>query len=224
MATRLQLYNRALRHLKEQPLVTVTDDVPARYILDDAFEDVALDCLTRGVWNFALKQVLINEDPSLTPAFGYQFAFAKPTDWLFTNVVSTDPDFNEYLNIDFQGYRDVGNVMSANADMIYVEYASRDFALEANLGSWGESFSQFMPAQLAFETVGPITQSTTLKETMNQIAKKRLGIAKSRDAKDERETQVRTGSWARAQGGYGARTNRQRLQAGTGLQTREGKV
>jgi hypothetical protein len=55
MATKLQIYNAALRHLGDLRLATITDDVEARYELDEVWSRVVEHCFTLGLWNFATR-------------------------------------------------------------------------------------------------------------------------------------------------------------------------
>lgn len=224
MATKLEVWNEALRLLGEPALVTLTDDVPSRYVLEEAYPRVVLNGLMRGVWNFAIKTVEIQHNENATPSIGYQFAFDKPDDWLFTNVLSSFPDFQEFVPTLYQNFRDQGGRWHTDTTPLYAEYVSSDFAADENISAWSENFVQFISAQLAFETEERITHSSDLYERLNALTARRLARAKSRDAKDEREHYVRPGSWARAQRGYGFQSNRQRLQSGGQIQLKEGEV
>lgn len=55
MATKLQIYNEALRHVGDLRLATLTDDVEARYSLDDAWSRAIEKSFTQGLWNFATR-------------------------------------------------------------------------------------------------------------------------------------------------------------------------
>ena len=56
MATKLQIWNRALYHVGGRGrLQTLTDDVEARYVFDTIWPFVLEDALSRGDWHFATK-------------------------------------------------------------------------------------------------------------------------------------------------------------------------
>ncbi len=225
MATRLGLYNEAARLIGEQPLATVTDDVPIRYTLDESFDDVVLDGLSRGIWNFALKTATFTSDGSITPLPGYAFAIAKPDDWLATIAASEYRDIRDYYFSETSDQiKDSGGAWHSDSDELTVEYISTDFAEDANLGEWTPLFSRFIAASLALDIANRLTQSSTTVQVIEREVKNRLLRAKSRDARDEKEARVRPGNWIRAQRGYANRLNRQRTAVGGQLNTRQGNV
>jgi hypothetical protein len=224
MATKLQIWNQALRLVGAQPLTALTDDVPSRYTLEEAWPDVVEDSLSRGIWNFALKSAEVTADTSATPIVGYAYAIPKPDDWLFTVTVSAFPDLNDYYFSDNGTIKDAGGFWHSDDSPLFVEYASTDLALDANLGMWSKLFCRFVAANLALDIAPRITQSTTDVQILEREVKMRLLRAKSRDARDEKESRVRPGNWVRAQRGYANRLNRERSSVGGAIVTRQGKI
>src|SRR4051794_15494709 len=96
-ATKLGVYNDALRLLGERNLADVTEEAEARYALDGAWDKGAVSyggpiyCLELGYWNFATRSAALNYSPSVEPPFAYLRAFDKPVDWVRTVSVSFDP-------------------------------------------------------------------------------------------------------------------------------------
>ena len=224
MATKLEIWNEALRLLGEPTLETLDDEIPVKAVLEEAYPRVVLNALMRGVWNFAIKTVQIQHNATATPSIGFQYAFDKPVDWLFTNVISPYPDLHFFNPTLYNTIKDQAGQWHASTTPIYVEYVSSDFASDANTPFWSENFTQFVSAQLAFETVERITHSTELYDRLDELARRRLARAKSRDAKDEREHYIRPGAWARAQRGFGSRAGRARSEIGGQIQTIEGEI
>ena len=106
MATQLAVYQEALEHLGERPLASLSEDREPRRALDAAWDTTLTYCLEQGFWNWAMRSVEIEPEPAIEPAFGYQAAFSKPTDWLRTYVVSANDTFDPPLPdfIDENGY------------------------------------------------------------------------------------------------------------------------
>lgn len=77
MATKLGIYNDALRHLKSERLVTVTDAGKKRYELDAAYDDAVEWCLEQSLWNFAMRATELTHDTGFTASFGYAYSFDK---------------------------------------------------------------------------------------------------------------------------------------------------
>ncbi len=224
MADRLSIYNEALRLIGEQPLAALTDNVPARYTLDEAWEDVVFDSLSRGIWNFALKTGSFPADSSITPVVGYANAIPKPADWLFTVTVSPFPDLQDFFYTDQQSIKDAGGAWHSDDAPLYVEYASTDLAADTGIAEWSRLYVRLVAANLALDIANRLTQSTTMIQMLEREVKQRLLRAKSRDARDEKEQRVRPGNWVRAQRGYANRLNRERSSVGGQIVTRQGEV
>lgn len=224
MADRLSIYNEALRLIGEQPLSALTDDVPSRYTLDEAWEDVVYDGLSRGIWNFALRTGAFQHDASITPAIGYAYAIPKPDDWLFTVSASEYPDLQDYFPANQEVIKDLNGAWHLDSPTLYVEYATTDAAEDAAISGWSRLFIRFIASSLALDIANRLTQSTTTIQQLTAEVRKRLLLAKSRDARDEKEQRVRPGQWVRSQRGYGARFNRERSSVGGAVVTRQGNV
>ena len=73
--TKLAVYNQALIQLKQSSLVSLTEEIEARYVLDTLYDAVTKEMLEKGHWTFAMRSVEITQDTAITPAFGYSKAF-----------------------------------------------------------------------------------------------------------------------------------------------------
>ncbi|MGH6816456.1 MAG: hypothetical protein ACREC6_12200 [Hyphomicrobiaceae bacterium] len=152
--SRLTLYNGALRHLKERRLATVSDAVEPRRLLDDAYDGTLAFMLEAGLWNFAKRTVAIEQDPSLAPAFGFSYAFDKPTDFVRLTAISASPTLMPTLD-DYVDEPALGAAAwHANVDPLYVGYVSNDAQYGGNLTLWPESFVRAVEFDLAVK-VGP---------------------------------------------------------------------
>ena len=98
MTDQLGLYNGALRMLGESRLSSLTEAVENRRLLDEVWDDGAVNsCLEFGYWNFATRTVQASYDPDATPAFGFTYAYSKPTDWIKTAAIASDEFFRNPL-------------------------------------------------------------------------------------------------------------------------------
>src|SRR3990167_1754361 len=131
-ASKISLYNGALRLLGQTNLEDTDEAREPRYALDDAYDKGAVkQCLEQGVWNFALRSVEIDYDASITPTFGLTRAFAKPSDWVRTAIVSSDEYFRNPL-ADTE-YRDEGGYWYSDLDTMWIQYVSNDAAYGGDL-------------------------------------------------------------------------------------------
>jgi hypothetical protein len=120
MATKLEIYNLALHHMRGSSLATITDDVEARYVLDDFWDITLQEMLEAGFWKFAMRTAKITEDTSIVAAFGYSYAHNVPSDWVKTYYVSAS-EFALPLHDEFV---EEGNLWFSNVTPLYVRYVS----------------------------------------------------------------------------------------------------
>lgn len=187
--TQLELYNKALRHLGERKLASLTENREPRRYLDDEYSDTILLCLRGGLWNWATRAVSIDSDSSITPAFGYQAGFPKPSDWIRTSLVSTTETFDPPLRY----YQDQQGYWLANADTLYVRYVSSTFGL--NLSNWPADFAEYVGVALA-RTIAPrITQNDNLLAQIEAREEKYRKRAMANDAMDQPPSPWPTGTW-----------------------------
>lgn len=182
MASRLGIYKGAMRLLGEQRVASLSEDTPTRRALDDAWTDCGDYLLAQGQWNFAIRTVELSQDEDTTPLFGFTYAFSKPTDWVRTVSISAEGSFVEGL----LNYEDEAAYWYADCDPLYVRYVSDDAEYGWNVAEWRQPFAKAFEARLAFECGLQITGDKFNRNDMEALAEKRLRVAKTLDAVDER--------------------------------------
>lgn len=202
MATKLGIYNGALRILGVRALSSLTDNRPERRELDSLWmgNDAINKCLAAGQWNWASRSVKIPYDVNVTPAFGYERAYAKPSDFVRTTYFATDEMFtNPMIN-----YVDVGSYWYGSLDEVYVRYVSNDAAVGANLGAWPVQFADYVEAYCAEQLALVITESTKKQDKAQDVAKKALAKALAWDAMEAPGKILPAGTWTNSRfGGHG---------------------
>lgn len=193
--TKLSLANGAMRLLKERSLtaneLTNGTREPAR-VFNSVWDDGGLDSvLESGQWKFAKRTRMFDASPSVTPVFGYRYAFDKPTDWVRTIGVWQDEMSTSPLN----AYREEAGYWYASLETIYVAYVSNDAAFGLDYSLWPQSFVQFAQAHFASQIAGPLTDEG--KEIM-KVRKLFLSAALSTDAMGDPSRSLPVGSWVRA--------------------------
>ena len=200
--TKLSLYNGALRLLGERKLASESENIEARYVLDDIWDDDALDTvLELGQWNFAGRTAKLDYAPSITPSFGYKYAFPKPDDFIRTMALCTD----EYFNVPLNSYQDEAKTIFTDEQSIYFQYVSNDSAWGADFSLWPSSFTKWVQAWLAKEACAKITQSNELMRDIAEEEEKRFRRAKGNDAMEDPVKWKPLGSWT--EGRLGPRTS-----------------
>ena len=95
MADKLTIYNGALNIIGERRLATLTENRETRFKLDDIWDNDFLNrVLQMGQWNFAARSAKIPASTTITPTFGFEFAFPTPFDFVRTMRIAFGGDFS----------------------------------------------------------------------------------------------------------------------------------
>lgn len=197
-SSKLTIYNDALRLVKERRLAALTDSREARRLLDDAWGDgsttgAVRHCLEIGQWTFAMRTAQIDYSPSITPAFGYRYAFDQPADLARVAGICSDEWFKQPL----LEYQDERRFWYADLQTIYVRWVSNGVSYGADISLWPENFAKLVAAYLAKEIVGGLTGDADEARVMRHWDEM-LKSAKSLDAMNRPTAFFPTGSWVRS--------------------------
>lgn len=179
-ATQIGLYNAALFILKQAKLATLSDDIEARYTLDEVYEDVKAYMLEQGLWDFASRTVAIEASEEIEPEFGFDSAFEKPDDFVALIAISN----NDQLYPTLDHYLDEGNYWSASVDPLYIQYVSSGVLYGGALSRWTKTYARAVEYELAFRIAPHVTAMS--ESEMNNLETKRdaaLINAKQKDAR-----------------------------------------
>lgn len=196
---KLDLYNGALvEHLGERLLSSLTENSEPRRLLDWAWASGTFvnECLELGDWTFGTRTIELTYDPSIEPDFGFPRAFEKPSDWVRTVGLSSDPNFNQRL--DESGYADENGYWFTYGDTIYVKYVSNDNAYGLDTSKWPEYFTDWMKSRLAKKVCRRITQSESKKDTIDKDERKALLEARGKNGMNKPWVKNPRGAWNNA--------------------------
>ena len=167
---RLQIYNDALVLCGQRFLATLNDNVESRRLLDNSWTSGAVNfCLEQGQWYFAMRFQQIAYDTSVTPQFGYTYAFEKPTDWILTSGIWSD----ERCRVPLSDMVDEANYWRADVTPLYVAFVSNDARYGNNLAIWPQTFEQYVAAYMASQVITKLTQD---KQMIAALLTPRRGI------------------------------------------------
>ena len=208
MVFKLQVYKQALIHLQAETIVSLTDDVERRYVLDNAWTGVVEEAFSSGDWNDFKVSAALEESTTGTAAIGWSFVYDYPDDYQRTVAVSNRPDFRQA----FRDYADEGGFLHSNTNPIYLRYISNAKMSVADPAvtelAWPAMFWRYVAVLLAYEAVGKLTSGDTLEKKLESKLVVALRKAKSVDARNENNKVIETGSWLRARrGGWGCSDN-----------------
>lgn len=210
MPSKLTIYNGALSVLGERKLSSLTEDREARYKLDDVWDNDLIDrVLQMGQWNFAGRSIELQASPSVTPSFGYQYGFDKPTDFIRTMAVAND----QYFNVPLTEYSDEAAWWFADIETIYVQYVSNDSQYGSDFSLWPFNFTEMVEHYMAYKIAPRLTGMDLDSDALLAKYKLALRDAKSTDAMESPAQFMPRGSWANSRRGYrsGERGKRNQL-------------
>lgn len=199
MTSKLTIYNGALTVLGERKLANLTENREPRHKLDDIWENEMIRrVLQHGQWKFALRAVELQASPSITPSFGYQYAFDIPTDHVRTLGIASD----EYFSNPLTAYSVEAAWWFSDAETIYVQYVSSDSQFGEDYSLWPENFTEYVEHYMAMKVaprlIGLVFDSNKLKT----LVKKTLLEAKSTDAMESPARFAPKGGWAQSRQGF----------------------
>lgn len=163
--TKLALFNSALRLCRERKLSALTDAREPRRLLDDAYGDGSTTgavrrCLELAQWTFAMRTVQIDYSPSVTPPFGFRYAFDYPSDFVRLCGIYQD----EFCQVPLTLYSAERAYWYCDLQTIYVQYVSNHTSYGADMSLWPENFAKTVAADLAHEIVGNLTSDKAIRD------------------------------------------------------------
>lgn len=204
MPSKLSIYNGALSVLGERKLASLTENREPRYKLDDVWDNELIDrVLEMGQWKFAKRTVQLEASPSVTPSFGYQYAFDRPADFIRTIAFCYD----EYFNQPITRYENEASWWFADVDTIYVAYVSNDEQWGGDLSLWPPNFTEMVEHYMAMKAAPRIAGIDVSDQTLFRLYKNWLAEAKATDAMEAPAKFAPKGGWAQSRQGFRSGSN-----------------
>lgn len=177
--TKLEVYQMVIRHLGDARLALITDDVEARYALDDAWDRATKFVLGQAPWRHALKTATLITDASAVP--GYAIGYAYPADWHRTHSIFLVASGRQ-CPIDL---REEGTHILTNSAVAPTIRYVQTGALDPAAVVWPEHFAHTLAAYLAFLVAERVTGDRGAAGKMSQLFSSLLPEAIAIDAIDE---------------------------------------
>lgn len=176
MATKLQVWNKALRLLGLPRLSDEDDNFPTAFELEDAWATVVLEVWEAADWNYATKHTSSVGD-TVGHTIGYTYRHDLPADWVRTITISPASDFSAVAD-----YRMEGGYIQAQDETIYIRYIASTFITDGRVPDWPPSFAEAVAAKLALELV-PVMRpgDRPLYELLAQVYQVKLEHARLLD-------------------------------------------
>lgn len=193
MATKLELYNRALIAMKERRLASLSEDREARRVLDEVYSQVLQFCLEQGMWKFAMRNSSLAQVGA--GSYGFTYKFNKPTDLVHLFTAADNTNYDPPLTYNFA---DEGAFFYANTTPLRVRYSSNHASFGLNLTSWPAGFAQYVALELAAWASYAITGNENLAMMLDRASKISLANALSLYSMVAPPGQLPFNTWARS--------------------------
>lgn len=201
---RESIYNGALLMLGERKLADLTEEIEARFVLDDIWDNGGIDrCLEKAFWHHAMRSVKVANDPDFTTPFGHKYTFDIPLDLIRLWSLCTDEFFTNPVAL----YQTEGSFWFSDYTEMYVRYVSNGNDYGMNFSMWPESFTEYVEGYFATKAIKRLTDAKVDADDLKEDVRKLLTRAKSNDAMKEPTGLTVPSGWsiARSRLDYGRR-------------------
>ena len=176
MATEVSICSNALRRLGDSPITSLTDDTERARLCNAFYPDARDHVLRAHPWNFAITRASLAK-LSDTPAYGFSYMFALPTDPYCLRVLEM-----EYADYIFKIENDAtnGRVLltdEGTAKILYIARITDPTLFDA-------MFVETLTSKLAVDLSYAITGSQQVQAQMEKMYQAKLSEARSVDGQE----------------------------------------
>jgi len=163
MASQLEIYKMAAAYMKSGATITATSDNTAVCNALNNFFTFTRDwLLTQDAWRFATKRVVLST-PTTAPVFGWTYAYALPSDFLFPiKVIGDTPYLIE------------NGTLVSNDDEVSLVYIYQ----HTTYSTYPNWYAKLLALALAREASSVVTQSDTVLQGLERAYQTELQEAK----------------------------------------------
>lgn len=179
-ATETSIANSALSKLGSARIISLNDDTREALLLKEQYPKIRDELLRSHPWNFAIKRVLL-APLTTTPAFGFSKMFQVPVDCLRVLTTDCPPE----------SWEREGDKIVSDLDSIGIKYVARI----VTPGSFDACFCEVLATLLAADVCFALTQSTSLKDSLDKQAEKKLRTSRSFDGQEGGPTRTYAREW-----------------------------
>lgn len=203
MATKIDIYNRALQEFQEDPIASLSDDVQSRKIIDGFYDSVRQEVLIERKWTFAFRASAL---AAVTLPDEYvdiwQAAYSYPVDGLQLDrvYVKGGQDCGHIVRLALDELLQQQKIILSNEEQALASYVSD----VTNTALYTPLFVQAFVMKLAASIVVPLTNNIQAKALFLQLYDKILAKAEESDSEDSKPIKPdRLDSFASARVGFG---------------------
>jgi len=190
MADKVELANLALQEMGAEPITSLTEDSKTARVMNLRLDPLLDSFLRSHPWNFAKDRARLSKLVE-EPAFGFQFAYALPSDWVRTLHVVTDGNNLPEQQVTEPHYKIEGRRLLANHEEVFLIYIRR----VVNTEEWDPLALDAFVLMLASRTARAITQNLDLAQSLANDFRTKLQEARHTDATDEPAQRIESDEW-----------------------------
>jgi hypothetical protein len=172
MTTAVSICSNALMMLGKDPISSMLEDNDRAKYCANLYPALRDALLRKHFWNCAIKRVLLSPDAT-PPAYGYTAQFPLPSDFLRLYEVGRPGAFVTDFQLE-------NRMILANAAALPLRYVWRN----DNEDNWDSGLVDTATIMMAALLAYPITQSTSLRDSMKEEAARTLREAKAIDGQE----------------------------------------
>jgi len=156
--TDIEIINKALLKLGQEPIIALTDTNERAKIASTIFASVRDMLITSYRWAFAMKRASISADAT-APAFGWSARYALPEDFLRLSEIC-NADFRETDNYEIEG----GYILCNYTEPLKIKYLAKI----TTSSIFPVYFCEALACKLAFEFCERLKQDQSRKQMLMQ--------------------------------------------------------
>ena len=179
----VQIVNRAIQKLGGKRITSLADDSTEARELNVGYADLRDAELRANRWKFAIKRTSLAAD-SDDPAWGYDYAYSLPSDYLRMLEVQDDHDYRI----------EAGKILTDAGAPLYIRYVYR----AEDPAQMDPLFRESLSARIAAEFCEKFTGSNTKIGAMMDWYKLTLAEARKINALEDPPEELREDSWITA--------------------------
>lgn len=190
MATSISICSAALLQLGKAPISSFSDPTDAARLCANLYPQERDTLLRENDWNFAKKRVVLAPTVDV-PAFGFTAQFALPGDFL--RLVSVG---DWYVGMpDCGKFKIEGRNILASGSSLPLVYVFRN----ESEATWDSRVVELMTARMLWKLAYPVTQSTSLRDTLRDEYNAMARAARAIDAQENPSPELGEGQFTLVQ-------------------------
>jgi hypothetical protein len=195
MASETGIVNIALARIGVERISSLDSDTvkPAR-VARDLFDEARDELLRSGTWNFATRRASLSKVSGFTPAFGFDYAYTLPSDFLRVMSVHPVDSVERQVRYQIENISDGGTpktVLLSNSNNLYLRYVAQI----TDVNRMSPMFRSLLAQKLAVDLGHALDRSNGQIEMHERKLGQMMARARAVDGVEDWPEAFSAGSW-----------------------------